>query len=181
MAMLPQKANTPENNESLGDMVMPAGDYLSHIIKSEFKQTKSKNGHYLALQWKVLDGPGKGRMLFSKLNLDNPSTMAVELATKELNSICQAANKVGVEDSAELHNIPIVLVVIKKDADDNWPASNEIKGYKNAAEYAGDTEVPQGFGGNKEAPGTSTAGRATGASTKAATGAAAPQKLPWEK
>ena len=52
---------------------LPAGKYLAVITASEMKPTKSGNGHYLELTFQVIDGPYKGRMLWSRLNLDNPN------------------------------------------------------------------------------------------------------------
>lgn len=131
MALLPQKANTADNNQSMDDRSpVPAGDYLAHIVKSEFKPTKAKNGHYLNLTWKILEGPQKGKTLFGLLNLDNPNPVAVEIAVKELNSICQAMNKVGVEDSEELHNVPVTVTVAVDDSNPNYPPSNKITAYK---------------------------------------------------
>ena len=166
MALLPQAANTPENNESLDDVsAIPAGDYLIHMAKNEYKATKSKTGYYLAITWKVISPEQfKGKILFSNLNLDNPSPVAVEIARKELNSICQAANKVGVQDADELLNTPIVGVVVVDSSNPNYPPSNKIRGYKPASEFV--NASPASVGGNPPANATVTPGA---------------KKLPWEK
>ena len=107
MAKLPQPANTSENKEGLTDFsAIPAGKYPMMLIKSEFKQTKAKDGHYLDCRFKVIDGERKGKLLFEKFNLDNPNPVAVEIANKAVNSLSAACGKVGVEDSEELHGIP---------------------------------------------------------------------------
>jgi hypothetical protein len=151
---------------------IPAGDYAAHIVKSEFKETKAKNGHYLALQFKILEGEYKGRVLFSNLNLDNPNPVAVEIANKELNTICQAINLVGVEDSDELHQKPMTITVIIRKGDANYPDSNEIKGYKNINEFVGAEAVAPGEG-VQPGVGTTQPGTGTTGETR--------QKLPWEK
>ena len=140
MALLPRPANTEGNNETLGDRTpMPAGDYLAHVIKSEWKATKAKTGHYMAMTLAVIDGPHKGRQLFVNLNLDNPNPIAVEIANKEFNTICQAVGKVGVEDTVEIHNMPMCITVkITKQANSDYPPSNEIVGYKDAVKYTGE-------------------------------------------
>lgn len=133
MPLLPTKANTEGNNETLGDRTpIPAGDYLAHIVKTEFKPTKAKTGHRLVCQFKILEGEKKGRVVFVGLNLDNPNPIAVEIATKELNSICSACGLEDVEDSDELLNIPMTISVTVKKGDAQWPASNEVSGYKAA-------------------------------------------------
>ena len=140
MALLPQQANTENNNETSADRsALPAGDYLVHIVKSEMKQTKAKNGHYLSLHMQVLSPEDKkGRFLFSNLNLDNPNPVAMEIANKELNSICQACDQEGVEDSEELHQLPFMVTVKVDPATAQWPEGNSITAYKAESEYEGD-------------------------------------------
>lgn len=130
MPILPKKANTEGNDKGMDDRSpIPIGDYLSHIIKTEFKKTKAGDGHYLAVHEKILEGEYKGRMIFSNLNLDNPNAVAVEIANKTLNSICQACNVQGVENSDELLQIPHVITVGLTAATSQYPESNEILAY----------------------------------------------------
>jgi hypothetical protein len=42
---------------------IPSGKYLAVIVSSEMKPTKSGSGSYLELQFQLLDGPFKGRLL----------------------------------------------------------------------------------------------------------------------
>ena len=131
MARLIQAANTGENKEQLDDFTpIPAGKYVAQIKKSEFKATKAKTGHYLKLEFSIIDGEYKGRKLWENLNLDNPNPVAVEIANKTLNTICQACNKSGVQDSEELHGIPILITVKVNPASALHPASNSIKFYE---------------------------------------------------
>lgn len=117
--------------EPRGEMTpIPAGEYRCCAIKSEWKETKSGTGKYLEFTWQVIDGACKNRMLFSRLNLDNPNSQAVEIARSELSAICHAANKIKLRDSSELHDIPIVISVAVKKREDNGEPANEVKGYK---------------------------------------------------
>ena len=130
MAKLIQPANTNGNQEVLNDFTpVPPNDYKVIIAKSEFKKTKAGTGHYLSLQMKIIEGEYKGRTLFENLNLDNPNPTAVEIANKALNTICKACNKVGVQDSEELHGIPMIATVSITEATKTKPASNSIKFY----------------------------------------------------
>jgi hypothetical protein len=172
---LPQPANTPENNANLGDREpIPAGDYLAHIIKAVFKQTKKKTGHYLALDIRVLEGEHKGHALFSNLNLDNPNPVAVEIANKELNTICQALGKSNVIDSDELLQQPMIVTVIVKEGDANYPPSNEIVNYS-AVPGPGQTAAPSEMPPTEPAQTTEPATDATPPASEPET-----QKLPWE-
>jgi len=135
MPILPKKANTTGNDAGMEDRSpIPSGDYIAHITKTEFKETKKNlegksTGHYLSVHEKILEGEYKGRMVFSNLNLDNPSAAAVEIANKTLNSICQACNIQGVENSDELLQIPHVITVGLRKGDSQYPDSNEITAY----------------------------------------------------
>lgn len=144
MALLPNKANTENNNESMADRTpIPAGDYVAQIIKSEMKATKAKTGHYLSLHFKIIHGDHINKLVFTNLNLDNPNAIAVEIAVKELNSICQALDLIGVEDSAELHDKPLVISVKIEPGDAQYPPSNAITGYDSAAGFSAETEKVQ--------------------------------------
>lgn len=163
MALLPRAANTEDNNESAASFeAIPAGEYLAQITKSEMKANKAKTGHFLLLIHTVIEGKHKGSSIFVRLNLDNPNPKAVEIANKELNSICQACEQEGVEDSEDLHGIPMCIKVVVEPATAQWSASNAIKKWSVEAEYTSpdEADAPVGFeaedetvtvGGGKEA------------------------------
>jgi hypothetical protein len=129
MAQLPGAYMSEENHETSGFSIIPEGNYIAQIIKSEWKDTKAKNGKYIALTLKIVDGDHKGKVLFENLNLINPNPQAVEIATKTMNSICAACGKVNVEDTDELHAIPMTVVVKITPAKGDFPESNKISAY----------------------------------------------------
>lgn len=108
---------------------IPAGKYLAVITASEMKPTKNNNGHFLELTFQVIDGQYKNRLLWSRLNLDNPSPQAVQIARGELSAICRATGVMQPKDSAELHNLPLMVTVKCKNREDTGDVVNEIKGY----------------------------------------------------
>lgn len=108
---------------------IPAGKYLAAITESEMKATKAGTGNYLSLTFQVLDGPFKGRLLWSRLNLDNANATAVKIAKAELSAICRAVGVLAPNDSIELHNLPLVITVRCKKRKDTDEVVNEISGY----------------------------------------------------
>ena len=46
---------------------IPAGKYLAAITESEMKATKAGTGNYLSLTFQILEGPLKGRLLWSRV------------------------------------------------------------------------------------------------------------------
>ena len=108
---------------------IPAGKYLAVITASEMKPTKTGNGTFLELTFQVLEGQYKNRMLWSRLNLDNPNAQAVQIAQAELSAICRAVGVITPKDSIELHNLPLLVTVKVKKREDTGDLVNEIKGY----------------------------------------------------
>lgn len=108
---------------------VPAGNYLAIISESQMKPTKSGSGDYLQLTFQVIEGEHKGRMLWSRLNLDNPNETTRKFARAELSAICRAVGVMAPKDSVDLHNIPLVITVGLKKRDDTGELTNVIKGY----------------------------------------------------
>ena len=107
---------------------LPAGKYLAAITESEMKPTKSGSGSYLQLTFTILDGEYKNRVLWARLNLNNPNATAVKIARSELSAICHAVGVMQPRDSVDLHNLPLVITVKLKKRDDTGELTNEIKG-----------------------------------------------------
>jgi hypothetical protein len=128
---LPQSFNAATVAPSAPIEVIPVGWYPMTITASENKETSKKNGSMLALEFTIIDGQYKGRKFFSNLNLVNPNAQAVEIAYAELSAICHATGVMIVEDSSQLHNIPLDVKVGMRKPDAAYPdPANEIKGYK---------------------------------------------------
>lgn len=88
---------------STGFELIPEGQYVAEIIKSENRKTKAGDGSYIALTWQICDGQLKGRQIWQNLNLDNPNQEAVNIAKAELSAICRAVDVPRPKDTDELH------------------------------------------------------------------------------
>ena len=108
---------------------IPAGKYLAAITDSEMKPTKSGTGSYLQLTFTILEGEYKNRVLWARLNLNNPNATAVKIARSELSAICRAVGVMQPKDSVELHNLPLLITVKLKKRQDTGELVNEVKGY----------------------------------------------------
>ncbi len=111
---------------------IPEGLYKAVIIDSEMKPTKAGTGNYLELKFEVIDNQYAGKWIRSRLNLDNPNPKAVEIAQRDLSSICRALGKSAIGDSEELHHKPMTIKVTIQPANGDYAASNEIKAYSPA-------------------------------------------------
>lgn len=122
-----------ENVEPQGNMEpVPAGWYNCMITESEMKPTKSGQGSYLQLRLDIIDGEHEGRVLFDRLNLDNPNQTAVEIAQRTLSAICRAVGVMQPQDSTDLHDKPLRVKAAVRPAGNGYDASNDVKGYEAA-------------------------------------------------
>lgn len=114
---------------------LPSGWYNAKIVESEMKQTADHAGAYLALTFEVLDGTFARRKLFTNVNLQNSNPVAAEIGAKTLSAICHSTGVIQVQDSQQLHGIPLQIKVALKPAGAGkdgkyYEASNDVKGYK---------------------------------------------------
>lgn len=139
MALLPNVFN-PEEAESMEFEILPAGWYPAELVKSELKDTKNKDGKYLAFKFKITDDvededgeliSSAGRFVFTNLNIINKNETAVKIAHSDLKAICEAIGyEDDLEDTTDLHDQELMIKVSVKPETSQWPARNEIKGYK---------------------------------------------------
>ena len=99
--------------------LLPVGDYLAAITESEIRTTRSGTGTYLELRYTVLDGEHKGRHVWQRITITNASDKAVAMGQHELWEVCHALGVMQLNDSSELHDIPVeVPVRIEKGSGD---------------------------------------------------------------
>lgn len=153
--------------EQMEFTALPEGQYVVIATASEMKPTKNGQGQFLQFTFEVLDGPQKGRKVWARLNLVNGNQTAVDIAQRELGAICRAVGIIKPNDSAELHNRPL-LITVAVEIDERKREGNVIKKYE-AVNAAGVAPV-----GNA-AP----AGAAPWAGQQASQPAAAPAAAPW--
>ena len=130
---------------------LPAGRYTAEISDSDIRTNSKGTGEYLWLEFTILDGPFAGRKLWSQLNLVNPSAQAVEIAQRELSAICHAVGKLRVQDSIELHNIPLEINVKVKNSPEYGP-QNIIRGFKTLGENSRGHVTPAAVSGFATTP-----------------------------
>ena len=121
-------ATTVEPLDS-GFSPVPEGDYEAMIVKSANKVNKKGTGSYLELQVQIISGEYAKRIVWARLNLKNPNPTSVEMAKRELASICYAVGVLKPSKKEDLHNIPMIIHVVQRD-DDRGGKQNDIKGWK---------------------------------------------------
>ena len=135
MAILDFDANTVE--PSSGFSPIPAGKYVAVITEDEMKDTRNGKGRYLQFTFEIIEGEYIGRKLWTRLNLENENMEAVKIARADLSAICRAVNVLKLQDTVQLHNLPLVISVkLKKDKETD-ELRNEIKGYESKQAFSG--------------------------------------------
>lgn len=128
---------------------IPDDWYGASMVSSEHKPTKDGTGSYLETVYKVSAGPYAGRMIFDRMNLQNASAQAVEIAYRTLSAICHATGMLVIQDSSQLHGKPLEVKVALIPAVGEYQPKNEVKGYR----VPGSGQKPAGNGaGSPPAP-----------------------------
>ncbi len=117
--------------------IIPAGNYLAQIVKSEIKVNKDGQGTRLSLQFQITDGDKRGRILFQDVTLKNAnpdperSRKAMQIGREQLAQLARACGLTAVQDSAQLHNIEMQIKVgIREDKTGQFEPRNEIKRFE---------------------------------------------------
>jgi Protein of unknown function (DUF669) len=150
-----------------GRDTVPADWYDVQVSASEIVPTKDGSGKRLRIQARILSGNFAGRILFHAFNIVNNSAEAVRISMAQLSALAHAVGVLQVQDSEQLHGIPLkVKVKIRKGNDDYPDDQNEITVFKPASD-------PQPTNMNANAP--RVGGMPSGAAPSWAPAAGAPQ------
>lgn len=109
---------------------LPDGEYVARILKSEYKQTRNRDGMVLKLEIRTAT-PREGTF-FENLTLQHPNSDTVRIAKAKLKAIAVAVrhpNPDRIENSEELHDIPF-SVVLKRQKDERF---GDSEGFANKA------------------------------------------------
>lgn len=115
---------------------IPAGWYPARCMESDLKDTSDKQGKFLAFTFEIIDGQYKGRKIYARLNIQNANPSTVEFAYKDLSAFCHAVQVMQMQDTQQLHNIPLQIKVKMRAAEGSYEASNDVSGYRHITDAA---------------------------------------------
>ncbi|KKK48669.1 hypothetical protein LCGC14_3142810 [marine sediment metagenome] len=120
------------------------GKYPVQVESTEVKETKKQDGHYVEVVLVILDGPAKGRKLWDRFNIDNPSQDCVAIGQR-----CLAALSIAIGVQEQMCNSDQLLsgrcmahVKVKN-------GQNEIRTYSS---FAASRAAEAKKAGNPQAP-----------------------------
>jgi len=150
MAQLNKQFNPNEHQSMMDFSALPAGEYIARITASQMKQTKNKQGQYLELEYTVSTSGFVDRKLWTRLNLVNDNPKAVEIAERELKSICDAIGVGAINDSNMLHGKPMIVKVKVDPATPQYSEGNSIVAYKKVGDMGEPSKAENASSGERQ-------------------------------
>lgn len=114
MAVLPAAYEAdPSNTQSEFTPITP-GEYPFTIVEADYLPTKAQTGYFVYIKARLddnaADGQG-GRTFEDRFNIDNPNEKAVEISTRQFNSLLVATGKMAIADTDELIGLSAVAAI----------------------------------------------------------------------
>ena len=141
----PFDANTVKPNEAFEPL--PAGWYNARVINSEAKPTKDNKSGYLQLDLEIIDGEHQGRKVFDRLNLWNEGAnkeKTKEIAQRQLSAYCHATGVFILQDSNQLHGIPLKIKLAVR-TQEGFDPTNDVKAVKHIQDNSTPTAAAPAF------------------------------------
>jgi len=121
--------NKPLVTTDYPDTGMPLitpGQYPAVIIGGELKDTKNKDGQFIALKIVLTGGPHANTEFTERLNIINKNQQAVDIAYKTLARITEAVGLSKITNTDELNNRPF-FVEIKTEKGKEYTDKDGVK------------------------------------------------------
>ena len=125
---LPQNFD-PDSQEGNSWDLLPADKYLAQIVEASVLQPRNGDGYYVALTWRIIDGPYEGRQVWQRITYLHSSEQAQTIGRKALKDLCIA---LGVTEHVEDVEIFMfkearIRVGLEKDKTGEYDDKNKVK------------------------------------------------------
>lgn len=118
-----------EHEPGSANVLIPEGEYTVIIADSEIKENKAQTGEYLQLYLEVVEGEHQGNTIFDRINVRHEKEKAEKIGLETLALVCMATGKETIDDTDELHDIPMKILVDVEPASGGYAASNRVQTY----------------------------------------------------
>jgi len=108
---------------------VPAGWYTASIANAELRDTKAGTGKYISVRFDITGPEHQGRVVFTNLNMTNPSPKAEEFGRKQLGRIMLAVGLQQVSDTDQLVGANLSIKLTIKDSPE-YGLQNEVQAFK---------------------------------------------------
>lgn len=121
---------------------VPPGWYNVIVDESSINPTKEPGGSYLKVRYSILDGQHAGRKIYGMITLQNANAQAVEIGLKQLSALAHSVGQLLVQDSQQLHNLPLKIKVKIRPAQGEYEPSNAVTQWENINAAVGENAAP---------------------------------------
>jgi hypothetical protein len=109
---------------------LPAGNYSVEVIESSLAPTKNGLGELLKLTLLVTEGDYENRRVWGHITIRHQNEVAQRIGQQLLGALCNAAGVGPIEDTDDLHRIPIqAKIAIEADKTGQYGPRNVIRGF----------------------------------------------------
>jgi hypothetical protein len=109
---------------------LPAGNYSVEVIESSLDPTKNGLGELLKLTLRVIDGDYENRRVWGHITIRHQNEVAQRIGQQLLGALCNAAGVGPIEDTEDLHGIPIqAKIIIEADKTGQYGPRNVVRGF----------------------------------------------------
>jgi hypothetical protein len=108
---------------------VPAGWYTASITNANLRDTKAGTGKFISVRFDITGPEHQGRVVFTNLNMTNPSPKAEEFGRKQLGRIMLAVGLQQVSDTDQLLGANLSIKLTVKN-DPEYGPGNEVRGFK---------------------------------------------------
>lgn len=91
--------NAAEVEPSQEFQILPEGKYEAVIAASDVKETRSGSGKYVQIEFEVVSGEHRGRKIWGRYNIENPSADAVRIGRADFSAVCHAVGVLTTSDT----------------------------------------------------------------------------------
>lgn len=94
--------------------LIPAANYKAVIKNSTVNENSNGSGHHLNLEIEIIEGQFAGRKVWENLNCWHASEKTSQIAWATLSAIARAVNVLQFNDTAALHDLPLMVRITQK-------------------------------------------------------------------
>lgn len=102
--------NAAEVQPNQHDLI-PAGVYEAVITNSKTQAIKSGAGVGINITFEIISGEHRSRKVWQWINYQHTNQEAQRIGRGELSAICHAVGVLQLQDTAQLHNLPLLITV----------------------------------------------------------------------
>lgn len=108
---------------------VPRGQYIACVQTSDLRLNRKATGHLLTLTFVIQEGEYKGHRIFDNVNIQHDNPKVQRIGQAHLSALCHATHVLKLENSSQLHDIPVKIDVSIEEGSNGYPDRNKIVGF----------------------------------------------------